>query len=241
MKLPWAAYKFAVDHGLEAEAKQARARPVHPKIKPPSAVMTADLLDIFKERGVLDEFYQQVWPEGLTEVGSLKARFYARQRARNDSLLGAAPEPPIHDQEPEVEEEEAFASFALEAHLRDFIIENLRQISIGSARLQLYVDTKGRDGKEYPTDVGPIDILAVDEKGTFFVFELKLERGPDRALGQLARYMGWVKTELASGDDVRGVIVARSIDERLRYASSVIPNVALLEYHALHQNLYGPL
>ena len=53
---------------------------------------------------------------------------------------------------------------------------------------------------------------------------------PDRALGQLARYMGWVKTHLAGGREVRGVVVARSIDEKLRYASCVIPNVALLEY-----------
>ena len=74
------------------------------------------------------------------------------------------------------------------------------------------------------------DILATDEAGSFFVFELKLDRGPDRALGQLARYMGWVKMHLAGERDVRGVVVARSIDEKLRYAVCVIPNVALLEY-----------
>lgn len=78
--------------------------------------------------------------------------------------------------------------------------------------------------------MGPIDILAADSTGNLYVFELKLDRGPDRALGQLARYMGWVKSHLAAGKTVTGVLVARSIDERLRYAAAVIPNVALLEY-----------
>ena len=78
--------------------------------------------------------------------------------------------------------------------------------------------------------MGPIDILAVDDFGNFVVFELKLERGPDRALGQLARYTGWVKLNLAREREVSGVVVAKSIDERLRYAACVIPNVALLEY-----------
>ncbi len=62
------------------------------------------------------------------------------------------------------------------------------------------------------------------------MFEVKLDRGPDRALGQLARYMGWVKSHLAGANTEFGVLVARSIDERLRYAAAVIPNVALLEY-----------
>jgi RecB family endonuclease NucS len=118
----------------------------------------------------------------------------------------------------------------MEGHLRDFIVENLSQISIGGTRLSLYRDTTGRDGKEYPTDVGQIDILAIDNLGGLFVFELKLDRGPDRALGQLARYMGWVKVHLAGGHNIRKVIVARTIDEKLRYAACVIPNVALLQY-----------
>ena len=87
-----------------------------------------------------------------------------------------------------------------------------------------------RNGREYLTDVGPIDILAEDDSGAFVVFELKLDRGPDRALGQLARYMGWVKLRLAGERAVRGVVVASSIDDRLRYAVCVVPNVSLLEY-----------
>lgn len=92
------------------------------------------------------------------------------------------------------------------------------------------MDESGRSGREYPTGVGPIDILAIDDAGNFLVFELKLDQGPDSALGQLARYLGWVKTHLAGDRAVCGVVVARSIDQRLRYAACVFPNVALLEY-----------
>jgi len=125
---------------------------------------------------------------------------------------------------------EEAASFALEAQLRDFIVENLSRIPIDGRRLDLFSDSSGQSGVEYVTPIGRIDILAVDAEGSLLIFELKLERGPDRALGQLARYMGWVRAHLAQGRPVSGVIVASSIDERLRYAASVIPNVILLEY-----------
>jgi len=118
------------------------------------------------------------------------------------------------DPEPYFDE---LTSFALESQLRDFLIARLPQMSIGGTSLRLYRDAGGRSGREYPTDVGPIDILAVDPSGGFMVIELKLDRGPDRALGQLARYMGWVRANLAAGTEVRGVVVARRIDEKLRY------------------------
>ena len=121
-------------------------------------------------------------------------------------------------------------SFALEAQLRDFIAANLPRIPINNVALKVFTDANGRGGIEYPTGVGPVDILAVDSGGNLYVFELKLDRGPDRALGQLARYMGWVKLHLAGEHAVNGVVVARAIDERLRYAAAVIPNVVLLEY-----------
>lgn len=130
-------------------------------------------------------------------------------------------------EEPYLEE---LASFALEAQLRDFIVTNIARVPVGGTRLRLYRDPSGRSGREYPTAVGPIDILAVDDSGNFFVIELKLDRGPDRVLGQLARYMGWVKANLALRSEVRGVVVARSIDQKLRYAAGVMPNVTLLEY-----------
>lgn len=122
------------------------------------------------------------------------------------------------------------ATFSLEYQLRDFIAQNLGGLSINGKRLKLYVDQTGRDGVEYPSAVGPIDILARDQEGSFFVFELKRARSPDHAIGQLARYMGWVKETIGKGCGVYGVIVAKMIGENLRYSVHAVPNVSLFEY-----------
>jgi endonuclease len=140
------------------------------------------------------------------------------------SVLGESPE-----DETALDAENRF-EFALESHLRDFIARNLGTIPIANKKLTLFLDQSKRNGIEYPTDVGFIDILSVDEKGNFVVFELKLSRGPDKAMGQLLRYMGWVKRTLAGQREVHGVIVAKDIDEKLRYAVLPVPNVSLLEY-----------
>jgi hypothetical protein len=129
----------------------------------------------------------------------------------------------------EIEEEEEFA-FSLEKHLQDFIAYNLATLPVAQKRLRLYGNPERREGVEYPTAVGPIDILATDGEGNFVVFELKLGRGPDKTMGQLLRYMGWVKKNLAQDREVYGVIVAKDIDEKLRFAALLVPNVSLLEY-----------
>jgi hypothetical protein len=46
----------------------------------------------------------------------------------------------------------------------------------------------------------------------------KRARTPDHAIGQRARYIGWVKQIIGKDHQVRGVIVAKNITENLRYA-----------------------
>lgn len=123
------------------------------------------------------------------------------------------------------------AAFGLEHQLRDFIAQNIESIPVDGRRLRLYVDPTGNDGVEFSTAVGRIDILAVDkETGAFVVFELKRGRTPDSVIGQLARYMGWLKSTLAKDAEVRGVVVAKQIAPNLRYAVKAVPNVSLFEY-----------
>lgn len=142
--------------------------------------------------------------------------------------LGVRQQAVIDEIEPdEVENEENFL-FPIEANLRDFLIKNLHTFK--NLNLKLFIDEQQRDGKEYPTGVGNVDILATDDKGNFYVFELKLSKGLDRALGQILRYMGWVKKTLAKGKEVKGIIVANKIDDKLKFAVSVAPAVSLFEY-----------
>ena len=42
--------------------------------------------------------------------------------------------------------------------------------------------------------------------------------------------LGWVKKNLAQSREVYGVIVAKDMDEKLRFAALLVPNVSLLEY-----------
>lgn len=84
-------------------------------------------------------------------------------------------------------------------------------------------------GRQYSTTVGPIDLLARDKKtGQYVVIELKKGRSADKVYGQLSRYMGWVKANLAGGADVVGVIVGSKIDDKLRAAVSAHSTKVLL-------------
>jgi hypothetical protein len=67
------------------------------------------------------------------------------------------------------------------------------------------------------------------------VVELKAGLAKDAALGQLLGYMGAIKRETAgegerAGRPVRGILVAKDFDERVRHASLAVPNVRLMSY-----------
>jgi RecB family endonuclease NucS len=124
-------------------------------------------------------------------------------------------------------EEPAGEAFAAETHLRDYLANHLDVIEPG---LQLFVDEDGTAGVEYLTDVGRIDLLAVDAKDGLVVIELKASRGPDAVCGQLLRYKGWVSRHLANGRRVRGFIIAQHISDRIRYALADVQDVCLKEY-----------
>ena len=81
----------------------------------------------------------------------------------------------------------------------DYLARNLNNIGEFGLQLEKFIDSNGVDGIEYLTDVGIIDNLAKSQNGDFYVFELKFGRGPDAALGQILRYMGWVEKHLAKG------------------------------------------
>lgn len=136
---------------------------------------------------------------------------------------------PAEDDEDELE---APNTFALEQHLRDYIASDIKKIPFGRT-LELYRDQDGRNGVEYPTDTGRIDILAISttDNQEFFVIELKLSRGSDQAIGQLMRYMSWVEEEIPDCRKVNGIIVAQTIDERLKRSVRMISScVELFKY-----------
>ncbi|MDL2121723.1 MAG: endonuclease NucS [Deltaproteobacteria bacterium] len=71
----------------------------------------------------------------------------------------------------------------------------------------------------------------MENYNNYVVVELKVSRGYDRVVGQLLRYMAWIrKNQADNGQVVRGIIIAREISEDLLLACSEIPNIDLYEY-----------
>jgi hypothetical protein len=141
--------------------------------------------------------------------------------------VGETAKVPEGEDEEEILEPASDSEFAYEADLRDYLAKNLSKLEPG---LRVY-EEEGIIGVEFPVGGRFIDILATDAKGGLVVIELKVSRGYDRVVGQLMRYVAWIKKNLAEADqNVRGVIVAREIGEDLSLACSLVPDVELFEY-----------
>jgi hypothetical protein len=140
------------------------------------------------------------------------------------------PQPIYEKQELDDSEDEfveGVSEFAYEKDLQNFLSKNLPLIESG---LYLY-EEEGITGIEFPAGNRWIDILAVDRHNNYVVIELKVSKGYARVVGQLLRYIAWIRKHHAdSGQQVRGVIVARQISEDLRLACSEIGNIELYEY-----------
>jgi hypothetical protein len=123
-------------------------------------------------------------------------------------------------------------SFALEKHLHDFLFENWDKTELGKEWALYAEDNDPETAYEYPTDVGEIDLLAKHRKQPrWLVVELKRGQTSDDTVGQILRYIGWIRRHLAKSKEiVEGLIIARSVDDNLRYAASEVSHVKLMEY-----------
>jgi len=121
--------------------------------------------------------------------------------------------------------------FALEKHLEEFLVQNWKHTKLGK-KYDIFEEEGELVGQQYPSDTGPIDILAISKnKKELLVVELKRGRVSDVVVGQIQSYMGYVKEELAEkGQKVRGVIIALEDDLRLRRALSVTQDIEFYTY-----------
>lgn len=145
-----------------------------------------------------------------------------------DKLIGNLKPPTIISNDPTIEDPSVFA---LEKHLEEFLVQNW-----SNTELERKYDIFEEDGElveqQYPSDTGPIDILAVSkDKKSLLVVELKKGRVSDVVVGQVQRYMGYVKEELAEDNQVvKGVIIALEDDIRIKRALVVTNNIDFYRY-----------
>jgi predicted Mrr-cat superfamily restriction endonuclease len=156
-------------------------------------------------------------------VGNISAH-----REELERLMGGAAGPTLIVADPTVEDPWAFA---MEKHLEDFLVQNWAQTELGK-EFDIYQEDGEQVGQQYPSDTGPLDILAISkDKKRLLVVELKRGRASDAVVGQVMRYMGFVKEDLAEpGQSVHGAIIALEDDQRIRRALSVVPNIVFYRY-----------
>jgi restriction system protein len=145
-----------------------------------------------------------------------------------EQLLQGIVKTPILSTDPTIEDP---STFALEKHLEDFLVQNWKGTEL-SHHFDIYEEDGERVGQQFPTDTGPIDILAISkDRKTLLVVELKKGRTSDAVIGQLLRYMGFVQEELAESDQiVHGVVIAHEDDQRIRRALAMVPSIEFYRY-----------
>jgi len=194
--------------------------------------------------------YNRRSDEGLTKVGLMpkhgKGAAFSRKYVEiNKVLNGLASEnnmslfeldsvwwrvtdgyKPIEIKEEKQENEEIETGFALELHLRRFLVDNWEKTQLGK-NYEILSEDGEIIGEEYQTkEVGNIDILAIDKKKKeWVVIELKKGQSNDAVVGQTLRYMGWVEKKLIKkGESVKGIIVVKEVDNKLKSALSFLKN-----------------
>jgi len=136
--------------------------------------------------------------------------------------------PRIIASDPDIEDPSAFA---LEEHLEAFLVKNWEKTPLAKD-FAIFEEEGEQKGQQYNTDAGIIDILAVSrDKKRILIIELKRGRVSDVAVGQVLRYMGYVREQIAeSNQTVEGVIIGLEDDQKLKWAISSVPSISFYRY-----------
>jgi restriction system protein len=136
--------------------------------------------------------------------------------------------PRIIASDPDIEDPSAFA---LEEHLEAFLVKNWDKTPL-SKEFAIFEEEGEQVGQQYSTDAGIIDILAVSrDKKRILIIELKRGRVSDVVVGQVLRYMGYVREQIAeSNQTVEGVIIGLEDDQKLKWAISSVPSISFYRY-----------
>lgn len=177
----------------------------------------------FLEVGWLDQPRDKGFPNIVFPMHSV----YEITENQYQSLVEGTITDSVADLSEAVEDQNAFV---LEKYLEEFIVSNFEVIFKG--KLKIYEDAEGLDGQQYATDIGSIDILAMEPaSASFVVIELKKGRPSDQVVGQILRYMGWVKKNLCNDSQaVKGLVICRDPDPKLSYALTMTNNINVRYY-----------
>jgi hypothetical protein len=216
------AYKFLENNNLTTESNEIRLSQDQYKSYR-ATLKRGKIISLLKKNNLLDSFIDIHWAVGKTDRG-------LRKILRYEKILNAFLGDNKEEEAQESSEEEGIeeTSFAMEEHLKAYLLKDLSVIEHG---LILWKDKNGNPGIEYRVDEDDrrIDILGIDKNNVPVVIELKVSRGYQKVIGQCLYYKNRVK-ELLHSPQVRIVIVAREISPELKIATLDLPDVKLFEY-----------
>jgi RecB family endonuclease NucS len=87
----------------------------------------------------------------------------------------------------------------------------------------LSVLTGKKRGVLFPTDVGEIDLLLVDEVGGLVVVSIPDPDSTGDPVSEVLQRIGWVRKHIAKGrDEVRGIVLLPPMPEDLTYAAAAV-------------------
>jgi RecB family endonuclease NucS len=128
----------------------------------------------------------------------------------------------LHDSAHELGVDPGLVKDGVEAHLQELLAEHIETVGVGYRLVR----------REYPTAIGPVDILARDPAGAVVAIEIK-RRGEIDGVEQLTRYLDLLNRDPLLAP-VRGVFAAQEIKPQARtLAIDRGIECLVLDYHQL--------
>ncbi|OEV04031.1 hypothetical protein K378_03393 [Streptomyces sp. Amel2xB2] len=114
----------------------------------------------------------------------------------------------LHDSSHELGTDPGLIKDGVEAHLQELLADRMETLGEGWSLIR----------REYPTAIGPVDILGRDEAGTTVAIEIK-RRGEIDGVEQLTRYLDLLNRDPHLAP-VKGVFAAQEIKPQARVLAS---------------------
>lgn len=164
--------------------------------------------------------------EGTTEDGQVEWTVTAKApKGQTPDTLRILVEEILHDSEHDLGIDPGLQKDGVEKHLQELLAEHPATLSAGLTLVR----------REFPTAIGPVDLMCRDEAGLSVAVEIK-RRGEIDGVLQLERYLELLNRDplLTSKGPVRGIFAAQEIKPQARVlATDKGISCALVDYDAL--------
>jgi RecB family endonuclease NucS len=160
--------------------------------------------------------------EGVTEDGTVE---WTVTGSKSDDTLRILIEEVIHDSHHDLGIDPGLQKDGVEKHLQELLAEHPASLSPGLTLVR----------REYPTAIGPVDLMCRDAEGASVAVEIK-RRGEIDGVEHLTRYLDLLNREplLTSRGPVRGIFAAQEIKPQARVlATDRGIACAVVDYDAL--------